>query len=145
MDEILEKTLAYYQKHNYSLVLKKDNLILYSSDRSIKTLRKLVNTNKDFSNFAACDNVVGKGAAFLYLFLNIKHIYTPLISVPALRLLAENGVQVVFEELVENIINVDKTDLCPMEKATLNINNKEDALKAIDETSIRLAHQQNNI
>ncbi|MBO5006382.1 MAG: DUF1893 domain-containing protein, partial [Clostridia bacterium] len=86
----------------------------------------------------AADKVVGKAAAFLYLFLGVKNLHALVISEHALSLLLGNGVAVSYDTLVPMIRNRTDTGFCPMEQATMNCSSPEEALAAIKETLKKL-------
>ncbi len=84
-----------------------------------------------FSGASAADKVVGRATAFLYLLLGVSKIFAGVVSESALSLLKENGVEILYDELVKNIINRKGDGICPFEEAVLNITDKEDAYSKI--------------
>jgi len=117
----------------YTCVLIKEKEIHFSTERGVKPLYLFLKSGKDFSGFCAYDRVVGKATAFLYLLLKIKSVYAEVLSEQALMLLQKHGIVVEYQTLVKNIINRNKTDICPFEKAVLEINNEQEALKIIED------------
>jgi iron complex outermembrane receptor protein/vitamin B12 transporter len=71
--------------------------------------------------------------------MGIKSIYAAVISQPSLDLLTENGVDVVYDELVPAIRNRDNTGFCPIESAVTGIDNLQDALVRIRKRTAELA------
>lgn len=61
------------------------------------------------------DKVVGKGAAALMILGGVSVLHADVISLPALRLLEDSGVEVSHDTCVPNIINRSGTGVCPVE------------------------------
>ena len=61
-----------------------------------------------------------------------------MISKPALKALVENGIEVKYESIVDNIINRKGDDICPFEMAVLKINDANEAYTAILDKMIEL-------
>ena len=92
----------------------------------------------DLKDYSASDKVVGKAAAYLYMLLGVKRLFTQVISAPALEVLESENIEVSFGQVVENIKNRTGTGICPMESCVLNIDNPYDALQEIKKTRERL-------
>lgn len=84
------------------------------------------------------DRVIGRGAALLLVKGNISKVYALTISKSALDVLVKAGIDVGYETLVDHIINRSGTGMCPVEQATLNIDNPDDALIKIREFLISM-------
>ncbi len=134
----LQKAKDILIKDNLTNVLYDGNIILKSTRRGVAPLVAYTQTKRDYSSFVAADKVTGKAAAFLYVLLGIKFLYTGILSEPALTVLKENGIQVYFDELVPLIKNRQGDGLCPMEQSVLEIENASDALTAIKKTTALL-------
>lgn len=117
--------------NNYTCVICKNNDIHSSTLRGVKPLVDFLESGKDFKGYFAADKVIGKATAFLYVALKVKAVYAKVISKVALEVLNMNNIFVEYEELVENIINRNKTDLCPFEKSVLDIEDTDIAIKII--------------
>lgn len=126
-------------KDELTIVLVKDTVIYKDKKRGIKPMLDLINNEIDLTGFSVADKVVGKGAAVLFIYSKVKEIYTKVISAPALEILIKYNIKVSYDKLVENIINRKGDDICPMEKAVLNINDIDLAfrtLKKVNENKI---------
>ena len=109
-----------------------DGKTLFTSEkRGVAPLLFWLEQGQDLAAFTVADKVVGKGAAFLYLLLNVKYLYAAVISSPALELLRENGVFVTFSVCVPAIRNRDNTGFCPIETAVLDCNAPQQAIVKI--------------
>ncbi len=122
--QLLEKNQA-----TLVVVFQNDYKIFY--DRGVKPLLLLLNNNCDYRNYCAADRVIGKAAAFLYVKLGLKEIYSELVSEEALKVFAKYKVNITYKEKTPLILNRKKDGYCPMETAVLQINNPEDAYLAI--------------
>lgn len=108
----------------FTLAYSKDGQVFTEKERGVKPLIKLYESKKDYSLYSFADKVVGKGAGFLYLLLNVKKLHALVISKPAYTLLKNNGVTVFYDEIVDNIINRNGDGICPIEQSVLNENDK---------------------
>ena len=122
----------------YTCVLVGDDAVYTSNLRGVKPLIQFLERETVQPGFSAADKVVGKAAAFLYVLLEVKELYATVISAPALELLKSYGINVSYETVVEMIRNRSDTGYCPMEQATLNLSEPEEALHAIKETLQKL-------
>lgn len=121
-----------------SLALVKNEKVYLSDLKGVKPLLDFLKNNVDLEGFSLADKVIGKGVAFLILKAKIKNVYTKIISKPALDLLIKNDIEVYYDLLVENIINRTKTDLCPIEKVVLEVNDVDIAYQKIINKLIEL-------
>ena len=109
-----------------------------SDMRGVMPLVELLDLGMDFSGYSAADKVIGKATAFLYCLLEVKAVYTPVISEAALEVLREHGIEAVYDQCVPAILNRRKDGFCPMETATKNIFDPEEALAAVRRTLEKL-------
>ena len=116
-------TLAVINGERYYVSDKKGVLPLYEG---------LLSHPETLKDGYAADKVTGAASAWLLIHGGIKELYTEIISVAALEVLSKGGVNVEYDVLVKAIENRTKTDICPMEKATLGCQNSAEALKAVE-------------
>lgn len=102
---------------NYSCVVENYNEIHIFSQRGIADLYDMIKNKPCFLKEACvADRVVGKAAAALMILGEVKEVYADVISLSALILLRESGLEVEFGRVVPFIWNYDKTDLCLLER-----------------------------
>ncbi|MFH1423684.1 MAG: DUF1893 domain-containing protein [Candidatus Nealsonbacteria bacterium] len=65
------------------------------------------------------DKIVGQAVAFLAAYLKAKEVYGATGSELAAQALEKHKIKFYFRKTVPNILNKDKTDLCPMEKLSI--------------------------
>jgi len=115
----------YFQKNNLSLLIYKGKKIIFASrEKRIKPLFHCIK-EKSIQGCSAIDKIVGEAAALLFIYAKIKQVHAVTISKGALVLLQKNKIKVTYDNLVDNILNEDKTDLCPMEKLAKKIKDPE--------------------
>ena len=112
-----------------------------STERGVRPLLSLLDSGVSLENFSCADKVVGKGAAHLYVLLKPKHLYAAVISECAYNLLIKNNIAVEYGTLCEEIKNRTKTGRCPIETATLDI---DDSTCALEEIRITLENLSKN-
>lgn len=71
------------------------------------------------------DKRVGKAAACLLIEGGVKRVNTPLVSTPAREMLEAAGIPLYAREEIQLMVNIDGTDLCPMEKKLLDAKKPE--------------------
>lgn len=114
MDIIQAKCLL----KDYTSVVFKDDSVYYSKFRGVKPLMILFDNGTDVSDGEAADRVIGRGAAYLYAKLKIKHVSAYVISKPAIEVLNRYNISYKCDETVDNIRNHTNTGICPMEEVT---------------------------
>ena len=123
---------------SYTCVLCRDGTVLTDTRRGIRPLLDLLRSGRDLTGFSAVDRVVGKAAAFLYVLMGIRSLYTPVISTPALEVLERFSIPVTYDRQVAAIQNRTGDGFCPMETAVWKLNDPEKAPDAIREALRKL-------
>lgn len=113
--------------------LKTSTLVVYKNDE-IKTYSEhnlqpvlMYLENDDFADAFVFDKVVGRAAAYLYVYGNADYVYADTISKPAIDILKKNHIKYEANNVVDEIQNKDKTGLCPFEELTKNATNASQA------------------
>ena len=91
----------------------------------------LCRVEEGLSGWSVADRVVGAGAAWLYTLLHPAMVYAPVMSRRATAILTQYGVPYTCDEVAESILNRTGTGLCPMEEATADAADPQQALAAI--------------
>jgi hypothetical protein len=76
------------------------------------------------------DRVAGKAIALLCVYAKISDVYAEVLSEKAKTVFEENRIRHEWKELVANILNFNKSQVCPFEKAAAEISDPKDAYKA---------------
>ena len=131
------------EEKNLTLVLVLNEDIYKSSEKGIKPLLNLLNSEKKYLDYSAADKIVGKAAAMLYKLLGVKEIYGEVMSNSAINFLEQNNINFKYKINTKEIINRKGTGMCPMEQTVLNIENPIEAKKALENKLKELINQKN--
>ena len=113
-------------------MIRQGNQVHTFTQRGVADLYQLLTTDAPFLlGSSIADKVVGKGAAALMVIGGVANVYADVISAPALALLKESGVEVSYAEVVESIRNRAGTDMCPVEKRCLPLENVDEMVGEI--------------
>ena len=105
-----------------SLVVIKDGNVIFESDKDrLRPIVMCIN-EKDIEGAIVLDKVVGLAAAKLLKYAKVKKIYAKVASKSAVKYLNE---KIEAEKIVDNIMNDDQTEVCPMEKLAEKLDGKE--------------------
>ena len=103
------------------------------TQRGVADLYDLLVQEPEFLHGASvADKVIGKAAASLMVLGGVREVYTHTISQPALQLLQEAGVMVTCDEIVDHIINRDRTGWCPLEQASRDLHSAKEIFPVIE-------------
>lgn len=131
----LQKAIDFLKNENATLVAVNKDEIYISHARGVAPIIEKVDENPYFfCGASVADKVIGKAAAMLLSKYKIKDLHTTLISEKALEYLKKTPISVNYDSIVPNIINRDKTDICPMEKCVLATDDEDEAEKLIRAT-----------
>lgn len=115
----------------YKCVLAKGDVIRISEKRGVAPMMEFIDAGMDLNGFSAADKVVGKAVALLFVLAGISEVYAETISSHAIAVLEKHNIPFSFNTSVEHIINRFGDGLCPMEEATLDIDDPQKAYDAI--------------
>jgi len=108
--------------------------IVVFHNQGVKDLFNLVSTQRNMLEGAyVADRVIGRGAALLLVIGHVNQVFAQLISEQAVKVLQAAEIKTDFANMVPNIINREGSDICPVEKLTMNVTDPEVALEKIRE------------
>lgn len=135
MTENLKNAFTILKENGSKLVLTGSSTVYSSNVRGVYSLLNLIEDGEfNFPEFSAADKVVGRGAALLYAKMNIKEVYALVLSEKAKEIFDLYEIPCYYDTLVPYIINRTGDGMCPVEKATENISDKDEAYSVIKET-----------
>lgn len=113
----MKRLISILHEGHYSCVVENFDEIFTFTGRGISDLYDMIKNKYCFLKSArVADKVIGKGAAALLILGDVKEVYADVISLSALILLREAGVETDFGRVVPFIWNRNRTDWCPLEK-----------------------------
>jgi hypothetical protein len=86
---------------------------------------------------SVADRVAGKAIALLCVYAKIKEVYAEVLSKKAKTVFEQSGINHEWKELVDHILDLNKSGVCPFEKAAESISDPKDAyriFKALQES-----------
>ncbi|MFA5523610.1 MAG: DUF1893 domain-containing protein [Tissierellales bacterium] len=128
--ELAKEVLA--EKELTIAIVKEGKIIFTSTDKGIKPMYTAVlDLKEDLKGASVADRVIGRAAAILCKHVDIKGLYTKLISHEAIKVFEDTTISFFYDESSPYIKNRDKTDMCPVEKLSQNVNNPEELIQKI--------------
>lgn len=134
MPNDLERAKALLAQSDLTCVICKEETVYQTTARGVAPLLAWLDSQTDMMGFSAADKVVGRGAAFLYRLLGVRSVYGKIMSVHAVKVLRAGGIEVSWGTLTDSILNRRKNGPCPIELATRDIQEPENALYIIRTT-----------
>jgi hypothetical protein len=123
--------MKYLIDDGFSVVVAKDGVIVERRKGSgIGPIVKLLDENK-FEDAIVVDKIVGRAAAAVFVIGKVKKVHAFVMSKGAEELLKKHGIECSAEKLTEKIINREKSDICPMEKAVSSLSDPEEMVQAL--------------
>ena len=90
-------------------------------------LRAIEKLGKRLVASAVADKIVGAAAAMLCAYSEVSSVFAVTISEKGIRVLEDNDIIYQFETEVPNILNRDKTGICPFEKLVIGSKDPKEA------------------
>ncbi len=132
-----EKELAINELNNseYSLIIVKNNKIIYKSKKeSVGSIVGLLENKPEILKDAfVADKIIGRAVAMICDYSSVKFCYGKIVSRGAVDIFKKRNLEYKAENIVKAIKNRDNTDLCPIEKLTLDVSDSEEGIKRIKE------------
>ena len=130
----LNKAIEYIKSGQASCVLMKDGKIIdKTSGIGVKPILGFLESDS-LKGVQVADKVIGKAAAMLLTLGGVTYVHGEIMSKSGQAYLQKNGIDNSHGLLVENIINRDGTDLCPLEKSVVEIDDLQEGYQAIKDT-----------
>ncbi|HBD05995.1 MAG TPA: hypothetical protein DCY93_01100 [Firmicutes bacterium] len=115
----------------HTICLCKNGKCLYSNKKGISPMMDFIESDVDLKGYSAADLIVGKAAAILFIKSGIIKVFAKTLSLNGKNTLEKYGIIYEYETLTEKIINRDGTDICPMEKAVMEIDDIEKSYQVL--------------
>lgn len=131
------KELAINELNNseYSLIIVKDDKIVYKSKKeSVGSIVGLLeNHSQLLKESIVADKIIGRAVAMICDYSSVQFCYGKIVSSGAVDIFEKRNLDYKAENIVKAIKNRDNTDLCPIEKLTLDVDDSEEGIKRIKE------------
>jgi len=119
-------------EENLTLTIVKKGTVLFEtgSHRISGFLSAIEQLGAKLEGASAADKVAGKAVALLCVYAGISEVYAEILSKKAKAVFEENEIHCEWKELVDNILDMNRSDGCPLEKTASGISDPERAYKA---------------
>ena len=122
-----------------TLAIVKNGKVLFEtrSHRISCFLSAIEQFGDELEGASLADRVAGKAIALLCVYVRIKGVYAEILSTKAKTVFERNGIPHEWRELVGNVLDLNKSGVCPFEKAAEPIADPREAyriFKALQES-----------
>jgi hypothetical protein len=129
LDRDLELAKSRLKDRDLTLVIVKEGKVIFETKSQgvggfLQAIEKL---GKRLVASAVADKIVGAAAAMLCAYSEVSSVFAVTISEEGIRVLKDNDIIYQFENEVPNILNHDKTDICPFEKLVIGSRDPKEA------------------
>lgn len=130
----IEIAKRYLEEEDIVIAVVKDGKLIYkSNEKGIKPIYTLATEMMEVMNNASiADKVIGKGAAILCNYMGVKDVYGQLMSTNAIDFLEGAGIIYSYDKSCCHIENRDRSDLCPIEKLSMDIEDGDLLIERIE-------------
>jgi hypothetical protein len=126
----IAKHVLYGKELTLAIVKNGEVLFETRSHRISGFLGAIEQLGDELEGASLADRVVGKAIALLCVYAKIKEVYAEVLSKKAKIVFEQNGVNHKWKELVDNVLDLNKSGMCPFEKAAESIVDPKDSYKA---------------
>lgn len=86
---------------------------------------------KELVGSSVADRIVGRAAALLCAYCEVASVFAVTVSEEGAQTLIRNNIPHEYENIVPNILNYDRTDICPFEKLTAGLMDPKEAYEKL--------------
>jgi hypothetical protein len=128
-DRDLELAKLRLKDRDLTLVIVKEGKVIFETRSQgvggfLQAIEKL---GKRLVASGVADKIVGAAAAMLCVYSEVSSVFAVTISEEGIRVFEDNDIIYQFENEVPNILNHDKTDICPFEKLVIGSKDPKEA------------------
>ena len=126
--------LQMLNEQSLSLLVLNNGELTTHDNRGVKDLLRLISEQPErLKGAVVADKLIGKAAAAIMTSGGVKEVYTNLISTPARQLFEQAGIPVFATEEVPQILNRDRSDMCPIDAQIVNVASAEECVQLLQE------------
>lgn len=127
-----EQMLEMLNEQALSLLVYNDSTLTTHDNRGVQDLLALISSQPErLQGAIVADKVIGKAAAALMATGGVVEVHTNVICTPARELLEREGIKVFAAEEVPQILNRDKSGMCPIDSQLEGIETIEDCVEIL--------------
>ena len=147
MDKAVSGRSKSLLRNSHTFVCRNGGKVITSDKKGIVPIMDILRENPDdLKGAKISDRVIGKAAALLLIKGGVSTLYTEVISSHALKVLKKNSnIRVSYGKKVPYIINRAGDGMCPMESATLDIDNPDKAYEVLLEKLNEMKKKSTNV
>ena len=128
MDDLAIARNELYEEQLTLVIVKNGEVFFETKNHRISGFMQAIEQFGDkLEGASIADRVAGKAVALLCAYSKVKAVYATVLSRKAHSVFRRNGIRVQWKELVDNVLDADKTGVCPFEKAAENISKADEA------------------
>lgn len=134
-----EQMLEMLNEQHLSLLVYNDSTLSTHTNRGVRDLLTLISTQPErLQGAIVADKIIGKAAAAIMATGGVVEVHTNIISTPARALLEAEGIKVVATEEVPQILNRNKSQMCPIDSQLEGIESIEECVTILQNMLITL-------
>ena len=122
--ELYEEQLTLAIVHNGAILFETKSHRISGFLNAVETL------GDKLEGASLADRVAGKAIALLCVYAKIRAVYATVLSRKAQAVFRQNNINVQWRELVDNVLDADKSGVCPFEKAAADLSDPRQAYRA---------------
>jgi hypothetical protein len=127
-------------QNDLSLVIVKNGQTVFETKKQGVSgfLQAIETLDQNLAGASVADKIVGVAAAMLCAYSKVSSVFALTVSESGLGALEENNILCLFEKKVENILNRDKTDVCPFEKLAIGSKTPAEAFTKVKDCAVQM-------
>lgn len=127
-------------KNDLSLVIVRNGQTVFETKKQGVSgfLQAIETLDQNLAGASVADKIVGVAAAMLCVYSKVSSVFALTISESGIHSLKENNIVCLFEKKVENILNRDKTDVCPFEKLASSAETPAEAYTKVKDCAVQM-------
>ncbi|MGQ9460453.1 MAG: DUF1893 domain-containing protein [Candidatus Bathyarchaeaceae archaeon] len=121
------------KERNLTLIIVKEGKVIFETESQGVNgfLQAIEKFGKELASSSVADKIVGAAAAMLCAYSKVASVFAVTISEEGIKVLRDNNILYEFESRVPNILNYDKTSICPFEKLAASSRNPNEAYEKL--------------
>ncbi len=114
---------------NLTLAIVKNGIIIFQTDshRISGFIGAIEKFGIQLRGASVADRVAGKAIALLCVYAGINQVYAEVLSKKAQIIFEENKIMFSWKEIIDNVLDFDKANVCPFEKVAADISNPNES------------------